>query len=136
MIFYGFFFWGGAMSSGLKLLLVFGYHFPLFSAIGLIGFMAHYDFEVVRNNFKKSIAIVEYSEGSEDASFFQRFSLMTIIVGVIATPTLHIRRGHLDPEEMHCLPLPTRRRMRWAFALMMMVLFWLVLVFIYSKFIY
>lgn len=129
------------MSAGLKLLLVFGYHFPLFAAFAafaafaVLAYLARYDVEIIQKVFKRSRIVVDYSAGAEERCFFRRFTLMAMLVGVMVIPTVHLRRGHLESEELECLPSSTRRRMQWAFGLMVIVLVWVVLDLIYLKFI-
>ncbi len=119
----------------LKLFLVLGFYFVGFFAVILIGYVAYRDVGKILQVFERSTIIVDYAGESGRRGFFERFTLVTIITGVVARPSKHIRRGALDPNELGALPLLIRKRMQWAFRLSIVAFVWAVLSLLYVKFI-
>ena len=118
-----------------KLFLVLGFYFVGFFAVFLIGYVAYRDAEKILQVFERSTIIVDYAGESAGRGLFERFALMTIIAGIVARPSKHIRRGVLDPNELEALPLLIRKRMQCAFRLSIVTFVWAVLSLLYVKFI-
>ncbi|MFJ4440872.1 hypothetical protein ACIPZ8_02130 [Pseudomonas sp. NPDC089422] len=59
-----------------------------------------------------------------------RFLLMSTVGSLVTFPGLHLRRGWLDESELKGFPTALRRKLKFAFWLSLLGLFWLVVAYI------
>lgn len=108
----------------LKMCFLFGPFFVMFVGMGMITYMAFRDLDKVLNGFSKSQIITSYADAWRGGSLVARYTVMSIVISAVLWPGAHLRKGHLNAEELNRVPVSVKRRMQISAGLLIFGFIW------------
>ncbi|WP_339499048.1 hypothetical protein [Pseudomonas silesiensis] len=108
----------------LKMCFLLGPFFVMFVGMGMITYMACRDLDRVLGGFSQSQIITSYAESWKGGSLVARYTVMSIVISAVLWPGMHLRRGHLNADELNRVPIPIKRRMQVSAGLLIFGFIW------------
>lgn len=108
----------------LKMCFLFGPFFVMFVGMGMITYMACRDLDKVLGGFPKSQIITSYADAWRGGSLVARYNVMSIVISAVLWPGKHLRKGHLNAEELNGVPVAIKRRMQVSAGLLIFGFLW------------
>lgn len=117
----------------LKMCFLFGPFLVMFVGMGMIAHMACRDLDEILKGFSQSYIINFYGDAWKEKSLVARHTVMSIVISAVLWPGTHLRRGHLNAEELNRVPAFIRRRMQIPAGLLIFGFIWLAGFFVLVK---